>query len=378
VIQAHPSDQISAAKWLRCRRLVTVHADELDALDILHDDRGGHPTLDGVIVVGSHATTAGRRLGVRRDDLTVLVEPSDFAGTNATAETPFVLPTGGLFDQTLPELVSERLANGQRYVLTPTGYLTAVNPAALKAVVEHANQIDTDKLIVTLPIDSAWLKPINVVQLTAVCNRSRHPLLVSLGANGEPLGTTEKADGLVKLLNSTEDVSLHRADHLVGLEALARTNGSASFGTIPSRRRITPPGQTGFASNKTEKRPHIYFPMLNRFVRGNISRDWFANTEPPICDTCCDRRALDTFRDSPVDHTAAMNHNVAAMLTKANLLTGTRAERMAALASIYYDGDEAHVNWSGRTGRQIKVPDDQRRLSVLSSMSPTTGRTPTR
>lgn len=377
----HPQlDQLSADKWLRDRRLVTISAEEVGSLALLSDpDAQAVAQLDGVILTGAKAPDTARQLRRKHPTTAVLVEPYDTAKAIATADAPFVLPTGGLFELSLAELVAGQLANGDTYVLTPTGYLTNVDPDALRAVVEQANAIDTDRLLVTIPLDSGWLKSSHRQQLIAILSRSRHPLLVSLGAEGEPLDSGDKAEGLVSLVTHVENVSFTRADHLVGMEVLARSSGSVAFGTIPSRRRTTPPGKGGFASDKTERRPHLYYPTLHRFIRVKIAGQLFANTPPPPCGgVCCHGRALDEFRDTPDDHDAAMNHNMTSLLARSMDITGTRKERLDALQQLYVDAETEHRRMEALIGRTLSVPDDQHRLGQLSGGVPATARTPSR
>ena len=369
-------DQLGAAAWLRSRRLVTISDDEVSSLELLTDSKYQGVPLDGVILTGAKASAKARDLRAKHPTTAVLVEPQSTAKAVATAEAPFVLPTGGLFDPTFAEVVADQLANTDSYVLTPTGYLSILEPGALRAVLQQANQIDTDRLIVTIPLDSGWLKATYREQLIAILNGSRHPLLISLGADGEPLGSNDKSEGLVSLLTSVENASFTRADHLVGMEVLGRSNGSVAFGTIPSRRRTTPPGKTGFSSDKTEKRPHAYYPTLHRFIRGKIARQLFANTTPPPCDNpCCEGRPLEAFVDSTNDHVAAMNHSMAALLMKAMGITGTSSERVLALQQVYVDAEAEHRRWENILGRKLAVPDDQHRLGQLSGGLPSTART---
>jgi hypothetical protein len=373
-------DQLSADKWLRDRRLVTISEDEAGSLALLTDpDYREAARLDGLILTGATATETARRLRLKHPAIEVLVELHATAKEVATAESPFVLPTGGLFETSLAELVADRLANGDTYALTPTGYLTVIDPDALRAVIQQANAIDTDRLIVTIPIESGWLKSTHRQQLIAILNGSRHPLLVSLGANGEPLDSIDKAEGLVSLVTQVENISFTRADHLVGMEVLARSSGSVAFGTIPSRRRTTPPGQSGFASDKTERRPHVYYPTLHRFIRGWFAGQLFANTPPPPCGgVCCDGQALDEFRDTPEDHVAAMNHNMTSLLARSMAITGTHGERLDALQQLYVEAEAEHRRVEALIARTLAVPKDQHRLGQLSGGVPATVRTASR
>lgn len=377
--QSQPMMLPKASQWLRERRLVTLHEDEVDSLQLLtrRNDQSGS-TIDGLVLVGANATTTARGVRARYPDLMVLVEPKPTASALATAEAPFVLPMDGLFQPSLADLIVDRLANEDDYALTPTGYVSLVEPDGLKAIVDQANAIETERLIVTLPLESGWLKSTHRDQLIAIMNRSRHPLLVSLGSKGDPLDSSEKADGLVVLLGETDNVSFTRADHLVGMEVFARSASAVAFGTIPSRRRTTPPGTRGYASDKTERRPHIYFPTLHRFMRGGFARQLFANTPPPSCDQGCCGRPLDEFRDTPEDHTAAMNHNISKLIAGAARITGTYQRRLDVLQQMYEEAEAEHRIWAGRIGRPLKVPSDQHRFGQLSGGLTTTARKSTR
>lgn len=374
--QPHPTDHLPAARWLLDRRLVQADADEVKDLDLLMGETADRSSLDGVILTGKHAPHTARGLRRTRPELMVLVEPSSFASEYASEDEPFVLPKDGLFATPLEELITQQLDNGEPYALTPTGYISNIDADALKAVINQGNQLDTERLVITVPIDSGWLKQSHVRQLTAVLRRSRHPLLVSLGAKGDPLDSAEKARGLVELM-TIENISFARVDHLVGLEALARTTGAASFGTIPSRRRITPPREKGQAFFKRSKVPYVYVKPLHRFMSGDTRKETYANTSPPTCDDCCDGRQLDSFTDKPHDIVAAMNHNISSLIAVAAMLTGTADERRSKLASLYYDVAMEHVRLSALTGRRINVPIEQQMLAQLIATTTTVARTTT-
>lgn len=357
----------SAASWLTDRRLLHLDSKEADALELPRfDTHDEHPIrIDGVIVCGKDAVSAASRLRQRRPDLVVLVEPEAFASAFATAGEPFALPTDTLFPYSLADAVNDQMLNGAPFALTPSGYVRSTAPEALKAIVEQANQLTTDRVIVAIPLEESWLMASRCTQLIAILRRCVHPVVISLGSERKPLNN-ERARGLVTVLDSVEGIGVMRADHLVGLEALARSSGCAAFGLIPSRRRITPPAKTGSSFFNHDRRQHVLHRCFHRYLSAPTGDQWFANTAAPICaEQCCKGRRTDPF---PVaDAIAAKNHNACTMLVLATLISGTRSERLATLAAIYYDAAVEHLNWSTLTGQKLKVPEEQMALASQST-----------
>jgi hypothetical protein len=368
---------MSAADWLPDRRLLHLDGTEADKVTLPGpqiDEE--HPArLDGVIVCGADAVAAAAGLRLRRPDLVVVAEPEAFASAYATADAPFALPTDQLFPYTLSDSIRDQLLTGAPFALTPSGYVRSTAPEALKAIVEQANEIVTNKLILAVPIEESWLMASRCRQLIAILKRSQHPVVIALGSEKKPLNT-ERARGLVTLLDSVQGIGIIRADHLVGLEALARSSGPVAFGLIPSRRRITPPNTTGSSHFKYDRRQHVLHPLFHRYLSAPTADQWFTNTPPlPGKAPCCGGRRLIPFDDDPNSKLAAKNHNARTMLMLASRIHGGRAERLAALATMYYDAADRHVDWSSITGQQLNVPDEQQSLAAQGTPQPASART---
>jgi hypothetical protein len=366
---------MSAISWLPDRRLLHLDAKEAGTVDLPRFDADDeHPIrIDGVIICGKGAASAATGLRQRRPDVVVLVEPKAFASAFATADEPFALPTDTLFPYSLADAVNDQILNGAPFALTPSGYVRSTAPEALKAIVEQANQLTTDKLIVAVPLEESWLMASRCTQLIAILKRCVHPVVISLGSERKPLNN-ERARGLVTVLDKVEGIGVMRADHLVGLEALARSSGCATFGLIPSRRRITPPAKTGSSFFNHDRRQHLFHRCFHRYLSAPTGDQWFANTSAPICaEQCCKGRRTDPF---PVaELVAAKNHNACTMLVLASVINGTRSERLATLAAIYYDAAVEHVKWSTLTGQELKVPEEQAALASQGTPRPASVRT---
>lgn len=345
--------------WLTDRRLLHVNVDEYPVV-------AGLAGLDGVVLTGKNADTVATQLRRSGSGLTVLVEAVSPGAAFATSDAPFVLPGADqMFPMTLETYVAERLACGDPYVLSPTGYVAANDPASLKAVVLAANKVSTDRMVVVLPVDGAWLKDSHRRQLIAVIRRCEHPVALVLGSTQNPLDVG-RSTGLVEVLRELPEISLLRADHLSGVEAAARSNGMVAMGLIPSRRRITPPKKKGKSYFKHDRRPQLYHREVHRILAADTRDQWYANMPAPTCAVCCGGRSFDRFDSSPADIRLGTRHNATCMLELITAMKGSRDQRVEKLANLYEASASNHEAQSKAMKRQIRVPPEQARLGSIA------------
>lgn len=357
--QAASSQAVPLREWLVDRRLLHVNVDEFP---VVADLVG----LDGVVLTGKNSESVAMQLRRSGTALTVLVEAVPSSAAFASVENPFVLPEAdSMFPMTLETYVAERLAAGDPYVLSPTGYVAANDPASLKAVVLRANKVSTDRMLLVLPIDGAWLKESHRRQLIAVIRRSEHPVALVLGATQNPLDVG-RSSGLVEVLRELPDVSLLRADHLSGVEAAARSNGMVAVGLIPSRRRITPPQKQGNSYFRHDRRPQLYGPGVHRILAAATRDEWYANTPAPTCSVCCGGRSFDGFDDSAGDKLLGARHNATCLLGLMTSMRGSLAQRVERLANLYETSVGGHEAQSKAMRRQLRVPPEQVRLGAIA------------
>ena len=196
------------------------------------------------------------------------------------------------------------------------------------------------------------------MQLVAIVQRSKHPVVIALGSDSKPIDSKERAEGLATLISEIPNAHFDKADHLVGCEAAPRGDGMVALGLIASRRRVTPPGKRGFSRTPGEQRPSLFIDELHRIVNADMPDKWFVNAPAIRCDECCEDRALDTFEDNAVDRAAANLHNLSGML-RAIARIDDAEDRLDELTALYQDAATAHANLSSRVEQPVNPPTEQ-------------------
>jgi hypothetical protein len=264
----------------------------------------------GLALRGAQAEAQVRQLREAGFDGALLIDSESYARAAATAEVPFVLPHPELFSVTLDQVLQGQLDCGATAALTPTGYLRAGDGDALKSAANAAAALSRDDVMLSVPIDIAWLNEDNIGQLIAVLARLNTPKAVFLGGQFDPLERYKAAvANLRRLVAEAGHVAVLRTD-LTGFDVLAHGAFAASIGTGGSLRHMIPVGERPQAVDAKDPSPSVLFPELMAFFRGSKLAKRFANAKPPMClCAACDGRRLDTFLGSR-ERAAAHAHGV--------------------------------------------------------------------
>ncbi|MEV0307180.1 hypothetical protein [Nonomuraea fuscirosea] len=302
-----PPDHGTAGRAIAQRALTLERANLLlEAPGYLHPDHGG------LVVCGTGCSA--RLYTLRRTFAGVLAEDcAAYEKEVATTDAPFRLPENVLFGGDLDSALQEQLDNGASFAVTPTRYIKAGNPAALKAVVKAAKALQRDDVVVTLPVSIVWLRPETRAALVAAIRAINHPVALILGGQYDPLQQFAAApQQLRELLADVPGTGLWRTD-LAGFDALAHGAGFVGIGAGGSLRHLVPAGERAETSGGGPNYPSVLIPELLRFSSAKFVADLYANTDPPRC-ACsqCEGRPLDDFLGltNPVK-AAAHAHNSA-------------------------------------------------------------------
>jgi hypothetical protein len=316
------------------------------------------PRHGGLVVSG---TRAGSTVGSLRNfypTMTLLIEPASASSYQATADAPFLLENQDrLFPVTLADCLDGQRQAGVSRVITPSGQVDAGDSAALKAIVNQANELDDPDLLTLLVVADSWLTPPWVDQLAAVVRRSRHQVLLGLvNSADDPLSREGAVAGYARLAAQAPSVVMWRTD-LSGIGALAYGAVAAVIGQRPSQRRYARWDARAHASRLGDKTPHVLLPGLLRYSRAQQMRtEWFA-TSPSLSCSCrhCDGRDLDRFDKSDPAHAEAYLHNLSVM----NMLVGQcldAQDRREWWTQQLYEARSAHLALGNRINRSVSEP----------------------
>jgi len=253
------------------------------------------PQLGGVVLRGAEAATGVGQLHHAGFSGVLAIDPEGYAEAAATAEQPFVLPTGGLFDVSLPEYLQGQRDLGATVTLTPTGYLWAGDSEALRAATSLAADLDRDDVLFSAPLDIGWFTDDHIDHLIAVLAQLSMPKAVFLGGQFDPLERYKASvRNLRRLVGEAGHVAVLRTD-LTGFDAVCHGAFAASIGTGGSLRHIIPFGQRRQAANRDQS-PSVLHGDLMTFFKGTTLAKRFANHPAPTCNCpACGGRALDSF-----------------------------------------------------------------------------------
>ncbi|MFI9411363.1 hypothetical protein [Nocardia gamkensis] len=271
-------------------------------------------SIAGLVLSGKTAAAGIKDLRQKHPDLLLLRDPEGYRRALATEENPFVVDDSAdsqqrLFPVTLDECLQAQRDCGATLTLTPTGYLTAGDSDALRAVVRAANQIERDDVLVSVPLDIAWLKNDLIGHLIAVLAGLDKPKAVFLGGQFDPLQRYKDAvQNLRRLVAEVGSTAVLRTD-LTGFDVMSHGAFATSIGTGASQRHMVPFGQTPKAI-QTDQSPSVLFEQLMSFYKGSTLARRFADTRPPTCRCAsCGERPLDTFL-SRDDAASAHRHSL--------------------------------------------------------------------
>jgi hypothetical protein len=346
--------RLSVRKALRDRCLTVVGLDEATSMArYLDTSRGGlviSSTRGIGKVRGIHATFPG---------LVIASDPKAPEVRAATAETPVDLPDSGMLGQmTLEQVISDQFSCGADIAVVPGRHIEAEDSTSLRALIDAANTVDRDDVIVRVPCAYPWLRPENHRQLAAILGRSRHPVALSPAGMADPLENPGVPAGLRMITEAIEGLIIWKTD-LAGLDAVAHGALATAIGVIPSLRHSVPPGGRGRAIDKSDRQPKILLPKLLRYVRSSLLHDqWFVSAKPWTCDCpVCHGRAVDRFTSSKQDLFEAAVHNSLAITGLHRELTALPAEHRGDLwREKLQEAEIAHVELSAYIERKLPFP----------------------
>lgn len=315
--------RLTVRQALRDRCLTVANADDGASLARYLD-----PALGGVVVSSTKGINGARAIHASFPGLVLASDPRERDEQPATVEAPIALPTGDMFgDPTLEEVISGQFTAGADIGVIPGRYVQAEDSDSLRALIDMANSLDRDDVIVRVPCAYPWVRPDSAPQLTALLKRSRHPVALSIGHRADPLEERGVAAGLRMVVDGLPGLIIWKTD-LAGLDGIARGASATAIGIVPSLRHACPPGGPGRAIDKTDRAPRIFLPSLLRYVRATYLHDeWFVSVEPWSC-SCksCNGRAVDRFTGSKDDLRQAAVHNAIAITELHRELVAESAE----------------------------------------------------
>ncbi|MFY1596014.1 hypothetical protein [Micromonospora sp. WMMD737] len=306
------------------------------------------PSITGFALCGP---TGEQRIGELsgRRRLPVVADLAHYEKNTASPEAPMLFPEtlfgrDGFFD--------DMRARANSAIFTPTAYVEAGEPAALKAVRAAAQDVARTDVVVVVPLDVTWLRDNKIDQLIAILKAIPHPIALVLGGQYNP--TDSYADimrNLRRVYQEVGRVGPWRTDPVTALDAMAQGGMFAGIGSSGSLRHLVPPGQP----TKITKRfkPSVFIPELLHFFRADTLTERWANVDPlPCWCTVCAGRGLDRFdsNDTAVD-TEARAHNAAswsALWAQMRALpTGIERQRWLAerirLAHLAYETENERI-----------------------------------
>ena len=314
------------------------------------------PARGGLVVSSTAGISGARALHAALPGLILAADPKERDEQAATPEAPIALPPGEMFgDTTLDEVISGQFASGADIGVIPGRYVHAEDSDSLRALIEMANALDRDDVILRVPCAYPWARPESAPQLVALLKLSRHPAALALGDRADPLDQKGVPAGLRMVVDSLPGLIIWKTD-LAGLDAFARGALAAAIGILPSLRHACPPGGPGRAIDKTDKTPRVFLPRLLRYVRGSYLHDeWFVSVDPWTCDCIiCDGRAVDRFTGSRDDLLEASIHNAIAITELHRGLAAEPTEyRMDLWREKLRDAEIEHISLSQYIEREV-------------------------
>jgi hypothetical protein len=302
--------RLSVRQALRDRCLTVASADDGSSIVRYLDRARG-----GLVVSSTRGINGAHAVHATLPGLILAADPKERDEQAATVEAPIALPKGDLFgDATLDEVVSGQFASGADVGVIPGRYVHAEDSDSLRALIQKANVLDRDDVILRLQCAHTWVRPESAAQFVALLKRSRHPVALSLGHRADPLEEKGVPAGLHMVVSCLPGLIIWKTD-LAGIDAIARGALATAIGVVPSLRHACPPGGPGRAIDKADRTPKIFLPRLLRYVRTSYLHDaWFASVEPWSCDCrSCEGRAVDSFTGSKDDLLQAATHNAIAI-----------------------------------------------------------------
>ncbi|MEV6427226.1 hypothetical protein [Nocardia sp. NPDC051463] len=315
-------------------------------------------SIAGLVLAGKTAAAGIKDLRRRQPELLLLRDPEGYRTALATEDEPFVLEddeeSQPLFPLTLDQHLQAQRDCGADLALTPTGYLSVGDSDALRAVVRTAASIERDDVVISVPLDIAWLKDDHINHVIAVLATLDRPKAVFLGGQFDPMERYKAAvQNLRRLVAEADNVAVLRTD-LTGFDVMSHGAYATSIGTGGSMRHMIPFGETPFAQQK-DPSPSVLFEPLMSFHKGSTLAQRFANTPAPVCHCLsCQGQPIDRFlsRDDRFD---AHRHSINAWASWANDLH--KQPTLANRATWWKNRSRAAVAYAETVNVRINQPD---------------------
>ena len=326
-----------------------------------------HPNHSGIFLTGQRASVRAATLRRQHPGTPMIVEPRATTHYWADEDAPFALADrSGNFDTNLPleAMLDQQRAAGDPIAMTPTGQIRVGESETLKAVIESANDLDRDDVLVSVPLAANWLsQATSTDQVIRVLDRSRHPVALSFTDGISPLGSMKRMRAHRRLVaTTTAEVLAYRID-LNGLDALAQGAMAAAIGAYPTKRRLDPvpmKPKTGGPQGEVLS-PQMLIPDMLRIMPSMWMRNtWFLNAPSFACSCAvCDGDAIDRLHESDLERALGHRHNVLGFeLLLDTMLAVPRANRPATWASLVAGAIDTYPQLEAHLGRPLKIPND--------------------
>ena len=267
------------------------------------------PAITGFALCGPDGE---QRVGeiVGRNRLPVVADLARYENYVASSDRPMLFPEN-LFGA--DGFCDDMQTRSSSAVFTPTAYVEAGEPAALKAVRGAAIELHRTDVVVVVALDVTWLRDDKIDQLIAVLKTIPHPIAIVLGGQYNPTDAYAAVmKNLRRIYQEVGRVGPWRTDPVTALDAMAQGGMFAGIGSSGSLRHLVPPGQTTQITSRFK--PSVFIPDLLHFVRADKLTERWANVDALACwCAVCMGRGLDRFDsyDTAVE-VEAKAHNAAA------------------------------------------------------------------
>lgn len=324
------------------------------------------PTHSGLFLVGENSCRHAADLRTQYPNTPFITEPQALRGHWADEDAPFAVPDGrGGFDITMPleAMLDRQRLGGNPLAMTPTGQIRVGDSEALKAVIEVANDLDRDDVLVAVPLAANWLSKQPLTdQVIKVLNRSRHPIALTFTDGKGPLESMVRTRAHRRLIGSvTVGILAYRID-LNGFDAIAQGALASAIGAYPSKRRLEPVDAKSFGPKDREAlSPQMLIPDMLRIVRSTeMRRKWFISAPPMDCFCMvCGGAPIDRLHESTPERAAGHRHNVLSIERLASTLLGTpQSQRAAVWAGLVNGALDTYPQLESHLGRPMRIPND--------------------
>jgi hypothetical protein len=350
-----------ARSLLRGRQLFVLGEEVIDASPWVS------ASASGIVTTGAYGVRQARQLKDAHPEHALIIEPTRIEGEFgywANPEQPFYLGDPNMMIRpTLDEALTEMRAAHSTIAITPTGQFKVGDSDSLKTALSMVNDVDRTDTAFLIPISGAVLDREDTVrQLIAVINRSKHPVLLALTSDKNPVHNERRRRAYRRIFEEATNMVIPWRVDLSGFDALAHGAVGMAVGVIPSKRRLTPVGRKGgSAADPSDMAPHMFIGDLLRFVRSTeLRRHWFVDVESIAC-LCaiCENQPIDRLFHSDEDRLTGHLHNALDLQRLHDQTFGLSPTEIgawwAAQAAAALD---AYAQLESYLGRAVPIPDE--------------------